>query len=520
MNYCRTAKTKKLALIISGIINFRKLTHIIPMSPINLSKSAFTKGLQCYKALYLKKHFPELEDQVSESQQAIFNTGHNVGHLAKQLFPGGVDLGSYIPDQINKVFEETKKLLQQKQIIYEAGFSFDNNLCFSDIVVPKGNKWKIYEVKASTSVKEVYLWDAAFQYFLITQSGFKVEDISIVHVNNEYERIGELDIQQLFNIQSVLELILPMQVEVKRQIAEIKKMLNKDQVPDIVIGPHCGDPYPCSFLGHCWKHIPDYSVFNISRLKSEKKFDLYNQGILEITEIPDEFGLSHAQRLQVEGEKNGTEIINKEAIRKFVSNLHYPLYFLDFETFNPPVPLFDYSNPYQMIAFQYSLHIQEKEKGGIIHKEFLAETNGDPRIPFIKQLIKDLGKKGDILVYNQAFESTRLKEIARNFPAFEQEINNILNRIVDLMVVFSRKDYYTPAMKGSYSIKKVLPALVSGFGYDGLDIADGGTASNAFVHLYNEADPDSVKKIRTDLLAYCKMDTLAMVEILRVLEKK
>ncbi len=484
----------------------------------NLSKSAFTKGLQCHKALYLKKHHPEFEDKVSDAQQAIFNTGHNVGHLATELFPGGVDLGAFIPDQIAKVFDETKKLVEQKQIIYEAGFSFDNNLCFSDIVVPKGNKWLIYEVKASTSVKDVYLWDAAFQYYLITQSGLEVEDISIVHINNQYERIGELDIKQLFTIESVLDRVISMQAEIVKNISEQNGMLRQTNIPTIDIGPHCFDPYSCSFLGYCWKHIPDYSVFNISRLHAGKKFDLYRQGILEITDIPDDFGLSHSQRLQVEGEKNGVEIINKGAVQDFVRALNYPLAYLDFETFNPSVPMFDHSKPYQMITFQYSLHIQDSLESKIVHKEFLADTNGDPRIPFIEQLIKDLGKTGDILVYNQAFENTRLKEIARDFPVYENAINGILGRVVDLMVLFSRKDYYIPAMKGSYSIKAVLPALVPGFGYDGLDIADGGTASNAFANLYYEKDQKKIAKTRADLLAYCKMDTLAMVEILRVLK--
>jgi hypothetical protein len=330
--------------------------------------------------------------------------------------------------------------------------------------------------------------------------------------------MGELDIHQLFTIESLKDLIIPMQPEIKKQLSDMKLMLRQDKVPDIDIGPHCTDPYACSFMGHCWKHIPDYSVFDISRLKAEKKFELYIQGILEIDAIPDEYGLSHSQRLQVEGEKNGSKIINKAAIRAFADNLNYPLAFLDFETFNPPVPLFDHSRPYQMIAFQYSLHIQQSPHGEVEHKEFLAETAGDPRIPFIEQLIKDLGKSGDIIVYNQAFENTRLKEIARDFPVYAKAIDNILNRVVDLMVVFSRKDYYTPEMQGSYSIKKVLPALVPGFGYSGLDIADGGTASMAFASLYNETDPATIGKIRKDLLAYCKMDTQAMVEILKVLK--
>jgi hypothetical protein len=483
----------------------------------SLSKSAFTKGLQCHKALYLKKHFPELEDEISGSQQAIFNIGHNVGQLACKLFPGGIDLGEFIPDQIAKVFEETEILLHQKQIIYEAGFSFDNNLCFSDILVPNGKQWRVYEVKASTSVKDVYVWDAAFQYYLITKSGVDVKDMSIIHINNQYEKIGDLDVQQLFTIQSVLDQVILLQTNVEEYIVELNKMLARDHPPNIDIGTHCHDPYPCSFLGHCWQHIPDYSVFDISRLDTNKKFNLYRNGIIDIKDIPEDFKLSYDQRLQVESEKNGAAVINRDSVRDFVSNLNLPLFFLDFETFNPAIPFFDYSKPFQMIPFQYSLHIEKNSGGMVEHKEFLAGIDGDPRIPFINQLIKDLGSKGDILVYNKGFECTRLKEIAKNFPIYEEPINAILSRIVDLMVIFSRKDYYTPAMKGSYSIKAVLPALVPDFSYSDLEIADGETASIAFANLYFEPDKQASDKIRTNLLAYCKMDTLAMVEILKVL---
>ncbi len=489
------------------------------MRTFKISKSAFLKGLQCPKALYLKKYHPELEDEVSAAQQAVFDTGHSVGDLAKQLFPGGTDLDAYIPDNLGAVFYETKKLVSRKQVIYEAGFAYDNNLCFSDILVPEGNKWRVFEVKASTSVKDVYLWDAAFQYYLITQSGLEVEDISIVYINNQYERIGGLDISQLFTIESVMEHVLELQDEMKKHLNDLKSMLASGREPAIDIGPHCTDPYPCSFMGHCWQHVPDYSVFNISRLTSDKKFELYRNGILEITDITDGYGLTSGQRLQVDAEKNGNTVINRDAIRNFLNKLNYPLYFLDFETMNPAIPLFDHSRPYQQIPFQYSLHIRKVPGNELTHKEFLAGTDDDPRIPFIEQLINDLGTTGDILVYNKAFEETRLREIARDFPEYAKLIENILARVVDLMVIFSGRHYYTPDMRGSYSIKHVLPALVPGFGYDDLEIADGGTASNAFESLYYEKDPEKINKIRTDLLAYCKMDTLAMVEILNELEK-
>lgn len=484
-----------------------------------ISKSAFIKGLQCHKALYLKKYKTELEDPITESQQAIFDKGISNGVLAQSLFPGGTDLGEYIPSNFNKVFSETPSLLKGETPIYEAGFNDDGLMCFMDILSKNNGKWSAYEVKGSTSVKDTYLWDTAFQYYVITSSGVELEDISIVYINNQYVRVGDVNIEELFTIESVKERILPLIPKVKAHIKLMKAMLAAKNIPDIDINPLCFDPYTCSFWGHCWKNIPDYSVFNVSRLKQDKKFELYNNDIILVNDIPDEFALSHNQQLQVSCEKSGESIIDKDEIKTFVDSLNYPLYFLDFETFNPSVPKFDYSKPFQQIVFQYSLHILEKPDGELVHKEFLAETNGDPRLAMIEQLIKDLDTNGDIIVFNMGFETGRLNEIGRDFPKYKNAIDNINNRVVDLMIPFSKKHYYTPEMKGSYSIKKVLPAIVPKYSYADLNISEGMAASLAFEELYNEKDKDRVGVIRKDLLAYCKLDTLAMVEILNVLRE-
>lgn len=483
-----------------------------------LSKSAFIRGLQCHKSLYLKKHHPDLEDQISDSQQAIFDKGTNVGLLAQELFPGGSDLEGYIPHNFSEVFRQTDQLILGEAPIYEAGFSYDNLLCFMDILYKKEGKWHACEVKGSTSVKETYLWDTAFQYHVITSSGIELEDISVVHLNNQYVRNGDINLQELFTIESVKDRILPLLSKVKEYINQMKGMLVNKNIPSIHIGPQCSNPYSCSFRGHCWKTIPDYSVFNISRLNMENKFDLYEKGIVEVADVPDEFPLSPNQQLQVLADKSGKSIIDKDEIRAFVKKLNYPLYFLDFETFQSSVPRFDQSRPFQQIVFQYSLHILDKPNGTLIHKEFLAEAKDDPRLPFVKQLIDDIGKAGDIIVYNQGFETARLNEIGKSFPDYKKQTDEINIRVVDLMTPFSQKHYYTPEMKGSYSIKKVLPALVPELSYADLNINEGGNASIAFECLYNEKDEAKIDKTRKDLLEYCGLDTLAMVEILKILE--
>jgi hypothetical protein len=409
-------------------------------------------------------------------------------------------------------------ILEGAEVIYEAGFSIDGLHCFIDILVRDGNKWKAYEVKSSTQVKTVNLLDAAFQYQVMTRCGLELSDISLVVLNTAYRRSGDLDIRQLFKIQSVYKQAVKLQPRVQQDAEKFLLTLNATVEPVTDIGPQCSDPYYCDFHGHCWQHVPDYSIFNISRLSADKKWELYRQGILKFEDIPADFKLNDSQWQQVVSELKGESHIDKQAVESFTRALNYPLYFLDFESFQPAVPLFDNSRPYQQIVFQYSMHIQESIDAVLKHRSFLAESDGnDPRIPFIHQLIADIGETGDIIVFNRSFEAGRLNEIASNFPNFKFQISNIVTRMKDLMLLFQNRDYYVPEMKGSYSIKQVLPAMVPGFSYDNLAIGDGGSASHAYMSIFSETDPEKIRTTRENLLEYCKLDTLAMVEILKVL---
>ncbi len=484
-----------------------------------LSKSSFIKGLQCGKGLYLYKHHYDWADEVTEGQQAVFQTGHNVGILAQELFPGGINASLNDPRKSDEQVKLTKELIDSRcKVIYEAAFLFDGVLVIADIMVRRDGRWKIYEVKSSTGLKDVYIPDAAVQYYVISNSGLDIADVSIVYINNQYTRQGELEAAGLFTIESVKDQVIEMQASVKDNIKSFKKLLAQKNIPQMDIGPQCSDPYDCSFMGYCWKDIPQYSVFSIAGMTSKKKFALYNDGIVTLEDIPDDAPLNDAQWLQVESYKNGTFYIDKKAVADFTNSLSYPLYFVDFETFNPAVPLFNNSRPYQQITFQYSLHYKETPVSEPLHFEFLADASGDPRIPFIEKLLKDIGRNGDILVYNKTFESTRLKELAVDFPVYASRIDDVLLRIKDLMLPFRQKQYYTPEMNGSYSIKAVLPALVPEMSYTILEISEGGTASRAFESLYFEKDAARKKEIRRQLLEYCGTDTLAMVKIYEVLK--
>ena len=485
-----------------------------------LSKSSYIKGLQCEKHLYLYKYHYNEMDELSEMQKAIFKRGTNVGELAQELFPGGEVAAYGDPPNYEKALDKTRYLIDNgAKVIYEAAFMFNQVLSIADIIVREKDEWKIYEVKSSTSISETYLNDAALQYYVISNCGIKVKDFSIIYINNQYVRKGELNLKELFISGSVLELIIPMQKSVEENVKKFKKVLMKKQIPDIDIGEHCYNPYICGYFNYCRKHIPEDSIFDFSGMHLAKKYELYRDGIIRFEDIPDDYPLNKNNKLQLEVYNSGKTFINKDAIKNFLTDLNYPLYFMDFETFQPAVPLFDNSKPYQQIPFQYSLFIREDKKSNPEHFEFLSEPGEDPRTKFIKNLLKVTKGKGDVLVYNKTFEVTRLKEIARDFPDHEEDIDALIARIKDLMVPFQKKYYYAPEMKGSYSIKAVLPALVPELSYDELEINEGGLASIAYESLQTETDLMFIAEIKKQLLEYCKLDTLAMVRILEKLEE-
>lgn len=487
-----------------------------------LSKSTFIKGLQCEKALYLYKNHYNLRDEVSPQLQAIFSQGTNVGVLAQGLFPCGVDAAPENYFEMAKSVVKTIQFIEAgKTIIYEATFQYNEVMAALDILVKDQDGWKAYEVKSSTSVSDVYINDAAIQYYTIINSGIDLVDISIVYINNQYVKNGEIEIEELFTVESVLDRVKAVFPTIPSQVEKFKNLIKQEAVPVIDIGPNCSNPYNCDFTGHCWQHIPNYSIFNIARLNADIKFDLYRQGVITFDQIDlNNAPLNGNQIMQVTSELENKTFIDKDKIQDFVNNMVYPIYYLDFETMASAVPIYNNNRPYQQLVFQYSLHIQQ-ENGAIAHKEYLAEANSviDPRDAFVKQLIQDCGTSGDVLVYNIGFERGKLNNLIRVYPQFEDEINNIIDRLKDLMTPFQKRWYYTPEMKGSYSIKSVLPALVPELSYQSLEIQEGGTASSTFTQMVIGQFQGDIQKTRTDLLEYCKLDTFAMVKIVEKLKE-
>ncbi len=480
-----------------------------------LSKSLYIRGLQCHKSLYLHKQRPELRDEISEEQEALFQAGHDVGNVARQLFPNGMEIPYEGLSHAEQIGMTTTAIAAGASTLYEAAFDYDGVFVKVDILRKGPDGWEIYEVKSSTEVKDVHIDDTALQYYVVTGSCLQVAIAAVLHINNQYVRSNEINPAELFTVYDITAEAKEKQPFVKENISRMREMLAAGQ-PDTDIGEHCDDPYPCDFQGQCWKYIPEDSVFDLRR-RGVNKFDLYRQGIVKMQDIPLDI-LNKAQSMQVEALVQGKTFLDKLNIQQFLDTLFYPLYFLDFETFYSPLPLFDGIRPYQQVPFQYSLHSLASEGASLKHAEFLAEANTDPRHSLITQLLRDIPEKACIIAYT-SFESARLRDLADWFPAYRKRIEGMISNIRDLAVPFKQMDYYHRALNGSYSIKSVLPHLVSEMSYDGLEVKNGGMAIDAWFRMSASADPAETEAIRNALLEYCGVDTLAMVKILERLRE-
>ena len=490
---------------------------------MNLSKSLYTKGIQCQKALWLKKYNKEVLTPPDETALARFETGNEVGDLACKLFPNGVEIA--YTKNFDEMINQTKRLIDDGiKYIYEATFSFNGILVMVDVLeIHEDGEVSIYEVKSSSSVKDIYVHDTSIQYYVLKQLGFSLMSANVVHINSTYQRGDTLELDELFTIEDVTDEVLELQINIPSILKEFETVLEDvSNEPNIDIGSHCKKPYECDAKDYCWKvqrQIPEYSIFNIFNLGSKKQVELYSQGIVKLEDIPNDFAMTANQEQAVKTFNSKETYIDKEKIKEFVDTLTYPIYHLDFETFQQAIPQWKGISPYQQIPFQYSLHI-EHEDGSCEHKEYLALDSIDPREEIAKRLVTDIPSDVTVLAYNMSFEKGVIKKLAESFRDLSTHLLSINENMKDLMIPFQKKYYVTPSMNGSYSIKYVLPALVPELAkaYKELDgVQNGSQAMNAFANMSKMKEGEK-QKMRNSLIEYCKLDTLAMVKILENLK--
>jgi hypothetical protein len=487
-----------------------------------LSKTRFQAGLQCHKCLWLDCHAPWLADPVTEAKQAVFDQGHQVGALAREFFSGGVMVAED-HTQSEQALETTRRLLGEgTRCLYEGAFWHDGVLVRADVVFrgdPGG--WTLVEVKSSTSVKPEHVSDLAIQAYVLRGAGLPVTSTRLLHLNNTYVYGGgPYDLGRLFTLVDLTSEVAAYLPQVPGLLLGMRRML-AGPVPELLIGRRCDSPYQCRYYGHCHRFLPEHPVTEIPRLSDELLTSLLANGYHSICDVPLDYpGLTPSQQSACYVARTGQPRFDP-ALEHALGELHEPLHFLDFETYNPALPLHAGTRPYQVLPVQWSCHTLDE---GLRHAEFIHTDGSDPRRAFAESLLAVLGPagaagRGPIVVYTH-YENTVLDSLGRDLPDLAGPLAALRARLFDLEKVIKAYVQH-PEFHGRTSLKSVVPALVDDVSYQDLAVPNGEVAQLRWAEaVYGDIDDDERRAIFADLLGYCKTDTLALVRLYEELRSR
>lgn len=498
-----------------------------------LSKSRLISAWQCPKKIHLEKHHPDLAVITSQTEFQ-FATGHQVGDIAQQHY--GTDHSIEIAFDFKTMLAETKRLIDNgaDYPIFEATFRHENVLIRADVMIPDGDGWHIIEVKASTSVKDYHILDCAIQHWVLCNSGINVLSISLAHINNQFVYQGYGNYDGLLLQHDLTDEVRGMEYDVLELVAKAREAVS-GPMPHVDVGAHCNKPYSCQFMSHCWPMDAEYPITGLGGGKA-KLAEWVVAGHRDIRDVAaSDVTAETQQRIHRITQSGEPELL--PGAREILQALEYPRYYLDFETIGPAVPIWAGTRPYAAVPVQWSCHIEDAD-GALRHEEFLDLSGEPPMRALAVKMIECLGEAGPVLMYT-TYERTVINGLIEMFPDLAESLQGIVDRLFDLHPVV-KEHYYHPRMLGSWSIKAVLPCLVPGMGYEGLDgIKEGTAASDGFLEAIGSragpAPTDETKagsragpaatderkaELEEQLLRYCRFDTEAMVEIVRVLTKE
>lgn len=490
------------------------------MKSHGLSKSRLTAWRQCPRRLWLQIHQSELSE-VSHEDEQRFQIGYEVGDVAQQLYPGGILIND---DNLGDAIISTQKALNdhQDRPLFEATFQHEGLLVRCDMLIPTALGFRMVEVKSSTKVKPYHVDDCAIQAWVLQQNGISTCSVELAHIDSGFVYQGDGNYHGLFHHAKLDNEIEPLLEQVPQWIASARSVLASSE-PDILPGAQCDDPFECSFKTHCHKHIasepePEYPLSVFYRMSGQMIETLRAQGHTDARTVPEEH-LNSTQRWIQRVSQTGQAELDAAAAR-IIAAYPYPRYYLDFETIALAVPRWEQTSPYRtQVPFQWSCHIEEST-GALQHAMFLDVTGEDPRRACAESLVTTLGTSGPIFVYYQAFEKGRISELAERFPDMSPKLLAINQRIIDLLPI-ARAHYYHPAMKGSWSMKAVLPTIASDVSYGELDVSDGMAAQDAYREILHTDTPvERRQQLTAGLRDYCALDTLAMVRLAHFLMGK
>lgn len=480
-----------------------------------LTKSRFLSGLQCHKRLWFEVHQP-LTTEVDAS--AAILQGRSFDQAVQGLQPGMV-----IPRDrgMPAAIAETKKLLRSPRtvpgVLYQPAFRAGDLVVIVDILRRAGSAFELIEVKASTSVKDTHIPDATFQALVLQRAKIPLGQVFIGHVNNQFILRRAGDYAGILTEVDVTEQVQKSLPEAAARAVQFQELMATDSMPSIEVGAHCQSPYECPFLSRCHSNedVPEYPIDVLPR-GGKTVEALLDDGFRDLRNVPAERLAGEMHRRVYDATVSGLPFFDVTATRSLRA-LSYPFSYLDFETISFSVPEVIGTRPFEQIPFQWSVHVEESPES-IQHAEFLAIDDFGDFDAISVALIAALPASGPIFAYNAGFEERVILRLAEWVPDRADKLRPIAARLVDLLPI-TRAAYYHRDMRGSWSIKSVIPTIDSQLGYEHLEeVQEGDGAQQAFLELRTPTiTSERSLALRSALLKYCRHDTWVMVILRRFL---
>jgi predicted RecB family nuclease len=480
-----------------------------------LKKGTFLSGLHCARRMWWEIHDKGCEElETGLATQILFDQGNEVGALARERVPGGIlirrDKGNFVSS-----FSQSRAAVADPSVsvIYEAGFVALDTMIFADILVRGEDGFTLIEVKQGTSVTEEHIYDLAIQAVVMREAGVPVKRFELMHLNRDcrYPDLGNLFVRE-----DVTKEVVETLPEVEHALDYLLPIAKGKELPQAELGAHCTQPRECAFTARCWPAVDADHIRYLYRLNKAKAIGYERDGISRIQDLPDELQLGAIPARQRRCLREGELLVEKSELVAALASIIPPVTHIDFETVMFAIPRWNGCRPYDTIPVQMSAH-RVDASGSARHHQWIAKDSSDPRIGIGPAIVAACAGARTVTAYNASFEKRCILSVADACPDIAPRLREIAESIVDLLPIV-RENIYHREFRGSFSLKKVLPALVPELSYDDLDIAEGETASAHLMMLLfqdNALSAEDRTKIERDLLAYCERDTVAMIELTR-----
>ncbi len=493
------------------------------LSDYILTKTLIKSGLQCKKKLWLDFNEPKKEDV----NTAIY-VGNIFGKKLRELDNSGVDLSDL---KYEDALEATKEAIKSNEckMIYEGVFIFDDTLIRPDVLKRSKDGWELWEAKAvkvkDEEIKDSHIKDIAIQYYVVSSCGINITKTKLVCIDDKFVYLGDNNYKNLIKSLDVTEEVKKQSKDVPQYIKDFKKLSSSSvDCPDISIGEHCKDPYPCIYKSTCEsenkdKNLIDYTVLPNIRKKALKEYIDEENITTNIQDIPMNL-LNPQQKIVLNSHLTGQEYLNPE-LKKILKKYEWPFYFMDFEFVQQFVPIIKNTKSHESIPFQWSVHEWSNIDSKVEIKDgynFLDFSSDDIEVKFIESLLKVLKNKGTIFAHNATTEITVLKKLLAkdNCKKFKDQITEVILRIEDTYKL--AKDYfYNTKMRGKYGLKQIIKSIPSSVSYEEEGAIAGGSEAQLawFKCMDPEISNEEKEKEKKLLLEYCAKDTYALYNLVR-----